>query len=161
MLEEGHPSTNTGSLFPWERARVRERTEQLDRTALTPTLSRSAGKGENRLRVHIQPPAPTHHRAGDKARLIAHQEQRQVGDVLRLADAAQWRALLCCPKHLVRIDAAQELVVDQAWRYSIDADAIFADFCRHRPRIAHHRSLGRTVMRLAIVRANPACHRGQ
>src|SRR5215813_12662257 len=36
------------------------------------------------LRVLIQSAAAAHHLAGDEARLVAYQEQRQVGDVLRL-----------------------------------------------------------------------------
>ena len=48
------PRGSEGSAsFPspyWERARVRERTEyQLERTALTPTLSRVAGEGAKML----------------------------------------------------------------------------------------------------------------
>src|SRR5215510_1506350 len=113
------------------------------------------------LRMLIQSAAAAHHLVGDEARLVAYQEQRQVGDVLRLADAAERGTPLRRAKHLVRIDAAQELVVDQSRCDSVDADAMFPYLGGHRSGVAHYCRFSGAVVCLAIAGTDPTGYRRQ
>ncbi len=95
---------------------------------------------------------------GDVAGPRRGQEGHRMGDVGRLAEAAQ-RDLRQQRPSLLFGQRGGHVGVDEAGRHAVDGDAAAAEFARQRARHAGHAGLGGRVVGLAGV-AGGADHRG-
>src|SRR5712691_9552034 len=121
----------------------------------------AGASGERRvLSAHIGAAADAEDFTRDVGGIVTGQEQREVGDVGGLAQPPQRRFCLALLEEVGRVDAREELVVDQARGDGVGADAVPAALRRHRAGEGHHARLGCAIVRLAGVGGDPPRHRG-
>src|ERR1700712_4977071 len=82
-------------------------------------------------------------------RQVAREEQAWVRDVVRVAEAAKRNALDDVGAHLRRELVAGDVGLDEARCDRVDADAVRAEFTRHRTGEAEHARLRGAVVRAA------------